>query len=66
MKNKILSLERMGTWEYVQLPPKANIIGTKFVYKIKCKANGSIDRYKAQLVVQGFKQVEGVDFKDND
>ena len=66
MKNEILSLERMGTWDYVQLPPRANIIGTKFVYKIKHKADGSIDRYKARLVAQGFKQVKGVDFKDND
>ena len=66
MKNEILSLEKMGTWEYVPRPQGANIIGMKFVYKIKQKADGSINRYKARLVAQGFKQVEGVDFKDND
>jgi histone deacetylase 1/2 len=47
MKNK--------TWHLV-LPQKGlNVIGCKWVYKIKRKANGSLDRYKARLVAKGFK-----------
>ncbi|KAK4410377.1 Retrovirus-related Pol polyprotein from transposon RE1 [Sesamum angolense] len=39
-------------------------IGSKWVFKIKLKADGSIDRYKARLVAKGYNQVEGVDYVD--
>lgn len=39
-----------------------NVVGSKWVYKLKWKSNGAIDRYKARLVAQGFKQIERVDF----
>lgn len=56
MKNK--------TWHLV--PPKKgrNVIGCKWVYKIKRKADGSLDRYKARLVAKGYKQQYGIDYDD--
>ena len=49
------------TWELEDLPPGCKPLGYKWIFKRKLKANGSIDKYKARLVVKGYKQKEGVD-----
>ncbi|WVZ49645.1 hypothetical protein U9M48_000985 [Paspalum notatum var. saurae] len=41
-----------------------NVIDCKWVYKIKKKQDGSLDRYKARLVAKGFKQRNGIDYED--
>jgi histone deacetylase 1/2 len=56
MKNK--------TWHLVPPEQGRNIIDCKWVYKIKRKADGSIDRYKTRLVAKGFKQRYGIDYED--
>ena len=66
MKHEIETLELRNTWEKVYPPKGANVIGTRFVYKIKKLANGKIDKYKARLVVQGFAQIDGIDFYSDD
>ena len=54
--------EKAGTWKTVPRPNDKNIVRSKWVYRIKRRANGTIDKYKACLVAQGFTQIYGVDF----
>jgi histone deacetylase 1/2 len=58
------ALIRNQTWHLVPPRKGINIIDCKWVYKIKRKADGSLDRYKARLVAKGFKQRYGVDYED--
>jgi hypothetical protein len=55
------NLRSNGTWYLVEAPKNANIVGSKWVFRIKKDAAGNIVRYKASLVAQGFSQVPGVD-----
>ncbi|PHU14405.1 Calcineurin B-like protein 4 [Capsicum chinense] len=52
------------TWELVDLLPGNKPLGSKWIFKRKMKADGTIDKYKARLVVKGFKQKEGLDYFD--
>jgi hypothetical protein len=52
------------TWRLVSPPHGKNIIDCKWVYKIKRKADGTIDRYKARLVAEGYHQRYGIDYED--
>lgn len=54
MKDEIGSMGKNQVWELVDLPPGRKAIGNKWVFKIKRKADGSIDKYKARLVAKGF------------
>ncbi|KAM0029215.1 putative RNA-directed DNA polymerase [Helianthus debilis subsp. tardiflorus] len=64
MKTEIKALEENGTWTLEDLPDGKRPIDSKWVYKIKYKPNGEIERYKARLVAKGYTQMEGVNYHD--
>nr|XP_034591848.1 uncharacterized protein LOC117853655 [Setaria viridis] len=64
MDDEYLALMRNNTWHLVDQQPGQNIVDCKWVYKVKTKADGSVDRYKARLVAKGFKQRYGLDYED--
>lgn len=55
---------RNGTWKLIPPSPDQNVIGCKWVFCIKRKPDGSIDRYKARLVAKGFHQRPRHDFHE--
>ncbi|GAA0186835.1 hypothetical protein LIER_34123 [Lithospermum erythrorhizon] len=62
MDVEIQVLETNQRWDIVDLPENQSLIGCKWVYKIKRKPNGTVDKYEARLVAKGFNQIEGVDY----
>ena len=64
MSDEFNALARNGTWELVPPSPKQNLVGCKWVFRIKRKSDGSIDRYKARLVAKGFHQRPGLDYTE--
>ncbi|OMO99220.1 hypothetical protein CCACVL1_03887 [Corchorus capsularis] len=64
MAEEIKAIEKNNTWELVDLPEGEKAIGVKWVYKTKVKPNGEVDKYKARLVVKGYKQEYGVDYTE--
>ncbi|KAB2600341.1 hypothetical protein D8674_010612 [Pyrus ussuriensis x Pyrus communis] len=64
MKEEFKALQKQGTWELVPVPPNRNVIGSKWVYKIKKDQDGKVSRYKARLVAQGFSQEHGLDYEE--
>ena len=62
MKRELDALIANDTWALVPLPKGKKPIGCKWVYKVKLKADGSIERLRARLVAQGFTQRYGIDY----
>lgn len=64
MKEEHDSLVDNATWELVDKPIGQKIIDCKWVYKVKCNTDETVERYKARLVARGFNQQHGIDFEE--
>lgn len=62
MHTKLQAHQHNNTWDIVPLPVGKKTVGCKWVYKVKLKADGSLERYKARIVAKGYTQEYGVDF----
>ncbi len=56
VKNKV--------FELAVLPPGKNVVGSRYVFKIKRNEDGTIKKFKARIVARGFTQRYGIDYKE--
>ncbi|GJV99533.1 reverse transcriptase, RNA-dependent DNA polymerase, LTR copia-type gag-polypeptide [Tanacetum coccineum] len=64
MSKELQALEANNTWTITTLPQGKTPITSKWVFKIKCNSDGSIERFKARLVAKGFTQKERIDYTE--
>ncbi|KAK1602045.1 hypothetical protein QYE76_027203 [Lolium multiflorum] len=64
MEAEFSALQDTGTWRLVPPVPGVNLIDSRWIFKVKLHADGSIERYKARLVAKGYKQRYGLDYDE--
>ncbi|GJY11010.1 retrovirus-related pol polyprotein from transposon TNT 1-94 [Tanacetum coccineum] len=65
LQEEIHEFQRLEFWELVPCPDKVLLIKLKWIYKVKTDEFGGVLKNKARLVAQGFRQEEGIDFKES-
>ena len=64
MAEEMDALDSNDTWELVALPPGKSSVGCRWVYIVKVRPDGKINRFKAHLVAKGYTQQYGSDYYD--
>ena len=64
MQEEIDAIEKNKTWQLVERPINKEIIGVKWVYRVKHNSDGSVQRNKARLVAKGYSQQPGIDYNE--
>ncbi|GJR37920.1 retrovirus-related pol polyprotein from transposon TNT 1-94 [Tanacetum coccineum] len=64
MQEELNEFEHLEVWELVPRPDKVMVITLKWIYKVKLDELGGIMKNKAHLVARGYRQEEGIDFKN--
>ena len=58
------SILKNDVWDIVPRPEGKSIVTSKWIYKVKHAADGSVEKYKARFVARGFSQKEGIDYDE--
>lgn len=53
-----------SVWDVVPRPANKSVVSSRWLYKVKQVADGSVEKHKARFVGQGFSQVEGIDYDE--
>lgn len=64
MSTEITALMKHGTWDLVLPTADCKPVGCKWIFRVKRKADGSVDKFKARLVAKGYNQRPGVDYTE--
>ena len=64
VREEMSALEKNKTWEIVERPKGKNIVDCKWIFTLKYKADGSLERHKARLVAKGYTQTYRVDYQE--
>jgi hypothetical protein len=64
MTEEYQSIIKNDVWEIVPRPKSKDVVSSKWLFKIKHAADGSIEKYKARFVSCGFSQKEGIDYEE--
>ena len=64
MTEEYQSIMKNDVWDIVPKPEGKSVVSSKWIYKIKHAADGSIEKYKARFVARGFSQKEGIDYEE--
>ena len=58
------SIVKNSAWEIVPRPVGKSVVGSRWIYKVKQAADGSVEKYKEIFVAQGFSKIEGIDYEE--
>ena len=64
MTEEYQSIMKNVVWFIVPKPEGKSVVSSKWIYKIKHAADGSIEKYKARFVARGFSQKDGIDYEE--
>ena len=59
------SIMKTDVWDFVPRTEGKSVVTSKWIYKIKHAADGTIEKYKARFMARGFSQKEGIDYEEN-
>lgn len=58
MQTEIIAFERIGTWDIMNFPPNVKPIVCRWILKIKFCVDGSVEKFKENIVAKGYNQIE--------
>jgi hypothetical protein len=62
MNEEMKSLQKKKPWELVDRPPGKKPVGCQWIYTVKYKADGTIERFKARLMAKRYTQTYGINY----